>query len=551
MQTMLSKICQNCKTPFDVTDVDAAFYKKMKIPSPNFCPDCRQQRRLAFRNERYLYHRNCDLCGKKVVSIYHPSVSLKVYCTECWWSDKWDPLAYGQDFDFNRPFFDQFAELKNKVPHIALYWRDNENADYINMSGYNKNCYLIFAAEYNEDCLYGTQVIKSKDCVDTLDCLESENCYEVTDVSKCYEVFFSKNCRNCHTSMFLYDCKGCADCMFCTNLRNKTNYIFNTHYSKETYENFKEELLEKINNGELPGLINQFHEIEKLAIHRDLEAQNNENSVGSYLFDSKNCLDCYDLSYGEDCRYVYTGFHVKDMMDVAHTTDAELGYEAASLGYNSYNAKFAIGSWTSHNIEYIDTAASCSDLFGCAGIKYKKFCVFNKQYSEDDYKILRNRIIEHMKKGREYGEFFPIQISPFAYNETLANDYYPLAKEQALAKNYQWRDKEEKEYRSQTYVVPKNITEVLETIIDEVLACKTCGKNFKITPQELKFYKRYNLPVPEFCPDCRQKARLNLRPQRKLFQRNCSKCHKQITTTYPQNSPEMIFCESCYLETIK
>ncbi|MBU0627024.1 hypothetical protein KKG31_00015 [Patescibacteria group bacterium] len=35
--------------------------KKYLIPAPTLCPDCRQQRRISFRNERSLYKRKCDL----------------------------------------------------------------------------------------------------------------------------------------------------------------------------------------------------------------------------------------------------------------------------------------------------------------------------------------------------------------------------------------------------------------------------------------------------------------------------------------------------------
>ncbi|MFA6917875.1 MAG: hypothetical protein WC285_03510 [Candidatus Gracilibacteria bacterium] len=542
--------CRNCNGPFVITDWDIQYYKKINVPYPTFCPDCRQQRRLSFRNERYLYHRKCDLCGNKMISIYHPRVDLKVYCPTCWWSDKWDPTEYGRDFDFSKPFFEQFAGLKKSVPHLSLYWRDNENADYVNMSGYNKSCYLIFAADFNENCLYSTQIIKSKNCIDTLQCFESEYCYEVTDVTKCYELFFSRNCRNCHSGMFLYDCRGCADCLFCTNLRNKNFHIFNKPYSKETYGKLKQELIEKINNGELKQLITQFKDLQTQAVHRNLEAQNNENSTGNYLFDSKNCQQCFDLSYAEDCKYIYTGFRLKDMMDVCHATDDELTYEGTSIGYNSYNVKFAIGSWTSHDVEYVDTASSCSDLFGCAGMKYKKHCILNKQYSKEEYEALKSKIIEHMKSFTEYGEFFPSWISPLAYNETLAQDYYPLTEEKVLFRKLSWREKEETEYQPQTFQVPKNIEDVKDTIIQEMLACKHCGKNYKVNIHELKFYKKYLLPIPTSCPDCRHMDRLNERPKRKLFDRDCMKCGAKVQSTFQQNSPEIIYCEKCYLEKV-
>jgi len=36
------------------------------------------------------------------------------------------------------------------------------------------------------------------------------------------------------------------------------------------------------------------------------------------------------------------------------------------------------------------------------------------------------KIIEHMQKMGEWGEFFPSSLSPFGYNETVAEEYYPI-----------------------------------------------------------------------------------------------------------------------------
>jgi hypothetical protein len=72
-----TKSCKQCNSTFEITDKDIEFYdkispsfpspdsiesglKKFSIPTPTLCPDCRQQRRLSFRNLRNLYKRKCD-----------------------------------------------------------------------------------------------------------------------------------------------------------------------------------------------------------------------------------------------------------------------------------------------------------------------------------------------------------------------------------------------------------------------------------------------------------------------------------------------------------
>ncbi len=105
-----TKTCQNCKSKFVIEPADFEFYQKIDVPEPTFCPDCRLQRRLSFRNEISLHKRKCDATGKDIVSIYNPNSPHKIYHREYWWSDKWDAIKYGQDYDFNKPFFKQFKE---------------------------------------------------------------------------------------------------------------------------------------------------------------------------------------------------------------------------------------------------------------------------------------------------------------------------------------------------------------------------------------------------------------------------------------------------------
>jgi len=138
-----TKTCKHCGTSFPITDKDIEFYekvsptfggKKYSIPTPTLCPDCRQQRRLSFRNERKLYKRKCDATHKDIVSIYSPDKPYTVYHQDYWWSDKWDPLNYGRDFDFERGFFEQFGDMLQEVPAISMLNYEPENSEYCNRS---------------------------------------------------------------------------------------------------------------------------------------------------------------------------------------------------------------------------------------------------------------------------------------------------------------------------------------------------------------------------------------------------------------------------------
>ena len=133
-----TKQCKHCDISFEITDKDLEFYKKVSpkfedrkylIPTPKLCPDCRQQRRLSFRNERKLYKRKCDVTEKNIISVYSPDKSYKIYEKDEWRSDNLESLDYGTTFNFSKSFFEQFKELKNNVPKMNLMISHCENCD--------------------------------------------------------------------------------------------------------------------------------------------------------------------------------------------------------------------------------------------------------------------------------------------------------------------------------------------------------------------------------------------------------------------------------------
>lgn len=129
-----TKICQNCQKDFAIEPEDFDFYEKVKVPPPNRCPECRYQRRLANRNEWNLYKRSCSLCNKNIISIYNTDYPGPVYCPPCFWSDGWDAQKYARDYDFSKPFFEQFKEFRFTVPRLAITNKDSVNSEYTNQA---------------------------------------------------------------------------------------------------------------------------------------------------------------------------------------------------------------------------------------------------------------------------------------------------------------------------------------------------------------------------------------------------------------------------------
>src|SRR3989344_7366403 len=158
--------CQSCKRSFTIEPEDFGFYEKINVPPPTFCPECRSIRRLAWREDHTLYKDTCKLCDKTTLSVRAPTGQFTVYCRDCWISDKWDPLTYGREYDFNKPFFQQYAELMKVVPQPALTGARLINSEYTHVTNNLKNCYFVYWAFYTEDSQYCNAPLFSKHTFD-------------------------------------------------------------------------------------------------------------------------------------------------------------------------------------------------------------------------------------------------------------------------------------------------------------------------------------------------------------------------------------------------
>ena len=154
-----NKTCQNCKKDFVIEPDDFAFYEKMKVPAPTFCPDCRFIRRAVWRNERTLYRKACDMCKKNIISIYSSKSPYTVYCNDCYHSDNWDALTFGREYDFSRPFFQQWKELFWQVPQSSVFNAQTVNSDYTQYTGNMKDGYLVSASWGGENIAYASRAL--------------------------------------------------------------------------------------------------------------------------------------------------------------------------------------------------------------------------------------------------------------------------------------------------------------------------------------------------------------------------------------------------------
>lgn len=553
--------CQNCKKDFNIEPDDFSFYEKMKVPTPTFCPHCRLIRRMLWRNERSLYKRVCNMCNRNIVAMYDDQVSFPVYCPECYRSDKWEASIYAQDYDFSKPFFEQFKELFRNVPRLSLYQQGEcIDSEYANMVLNTKNVHLGFSIILgSEDIYYSSISDNSKQIIDSYNITDSELIYEGLGVVKNYNSqysYWSSNCINCN---FILDCNNCQDCFGCVGLQNKKYCIWNEQYSKESYD----EKIKEFNMGSYNSVIKSFNKFWEFSLNHPRKFArmiNSVNSIGDELRDCNNVKLSFGTSGSENIKYGYRCIKEKDAMDVCFNLSAVLVYEHALGSTNGYDIKFIInGDLGLRESEYTDFCRNSHNLFVCIGLRNKQYCILNKQYTKEEYEEIIPRIKQHMndmpyidKKGNiyKYGEFFPTELCPFGYNETVINEHFPLTKEKILEQGYLYKEKIDNKYAVTLKAkdILDDIKDIDDSILNEVIECAQSGKAFKITLFELQFYKRMNIPIPRLHPDERYKNRMKLRNPMILYTRKCmnESCNNKFETTYTPDRPEIVYCKECY-----
>ena len=395
-----TKLCQNCKKEFVIEQADFDFYKKMSVPPPTWCPECRMIRRIVWGNNSWkLFRRPDSLTGKELFSGLHRDAPVKVYEPAVWQSDAWDPLEYGQNYNFSRPFFTQFNELMHAVPWPSRTILRVTDSVYVNSVSDAKSSYLCFAGVGIEKSAYVISFTHVTDGFDLYESRHSELCYDSYMVDESDRVFFSVKCEDSVDIWFSKNLIGCMNCFGCANLRNKQYSIFNKPVGKDAYQKFIKEFKSGSSNV-----------VEKMRIksqefwmkypNRFTFAINTVNSSGEHIEHTKNVHRSYFVHEAEDLKYCQL---LEDARDAYDYTDwgqgAERIYEAVAVGEEVADIKFSCECWpSSRGIEYSLLCRSSSDLFGCVGLKKKKYCILNKQYTKEEYKKLREKIIAHMNE---------------------------------------------------------------------------------------------------------------------------------------------------------
>jgi len=261
----------------------------------------------------------------------------------------------------------------------------------------------------------------------------------------------------------------------------------------------------------------------------------------------------FEVFQSEDCRHIFSSKLLKDSLGViGYGTNSEQLLEAVATGYSN-NIIGTYGAENCRSIIHGFYVSNCQDCIGCDALKNSKYAVFNREYSKEDYEKIRDHIIQELTAQDLYGLIMPPELAPFAYNETVAQDNFPMTKEEVLAMGWRWEDDIQQTHGKET-LLPENISDhikdVNDSIKNDILYCTSCTRNYRITEQEFLFYRKMTIPIPRKCFYCRHQDRIVRRGPYKFWNRECVNCQKRVVTNYAPDRPEIVYCESCYQKEV-
>jgi len=546
------RICKNCNKSFTISPDERTMFEKLEAPEAKICFKCRTQQHLAFWVFGKFRKGKSDLSGDSLITVLPDKPGYPVYTAKEWFSDAWDGMDHGQAYDPARPFFDQLTEVWAKVPRPHQVGRNNTDSDWCDDAWESKNSYLSRSLLECEDLMYSYRNVRIKNTSDASYNYDCERCYDITYCFNCFNTKYSFNCQNTVNGIFLIDCRNVQDSFMCWNLRNKRYCILNEQYTKEEYQ----AKIAAINFGSRKAIAELQKQFDNLVrdhvVHRENLNFKTFDSVGNYMSNCNRCINTFYWEESQDCFNCFRGLGNKSDIDLTGCLGAELCCNTA----NSIDGLYQIrtSSWLSNcrYSEYLDQCIDCEYCFGCVGLKKKKYCILNKQYSEEEYGKLRGEIVAKMKGSGIYGDFLPDSMRPSGYNVTNAQVYFPLTKEEAIAKGLPWEDVADTHLDGiSPDELPDDIKDVQDTVTTQALICPQTHYRFNIAPRELAFYRMMQIPLPRLHSDARNLNRFQKLAIIDAYPYQCTYCDKSIQAYYPPEwGYQKIACEECYQREI-
>lgn len=554
------RVCALMGEKWFMDEEEIGWYKKFNVPPSKYSPLNRMRIMHGyFIMYNIFYNKHADT-GRQMMATIPPASGFRVLEDKEWYER--DFSEKGISLDINRSFFDQLYDLSLSVPLPA---HDNivppENSIAFLSFGDQDSC-LVMASRAKRSfvCSNAFDTEDSAEIIMGTNVKESYQTINSSNLFRCKFVQDSRDCQNCY---FLFDCRNCEFCFGATNQRHKKYLWFNEQLSKEEYERRLAgvDLLSFKIREEYRKRFADF--VQTQAVWPENSNLNTQNSTGEYLEDTIDARECYHVRGGS--RDID---HVTWCLGAPSTACAYCGGATGSTDCyysvgvtNCHRAFFNMNIVTnSQELEYCTRCFDCENCFGCVGLRRKKFCILNKQYSEDEYWKTLDALKCRLLESGEYGDIPGLRFSTQHWSSL--QDLFEIDKATALKLG--GRDFDLVSQGADGQEIAPEIILPLETIPDrlssddyENLPGKfyfdpLVGRRFSFMKPELAMYQKLEIAPPRQHPRTRLMETYKWLNKPEFINVVCKKCNKKLVVAKNFAFPDRkIYCHSCYLKYLE
>ncbi len=556
--TPAERVCSLTGEKWMMTDEEIGWYKKFNVPPSTVAPINRVKITTLFGTGFGWWWNKHAVTGKQILSYVHPANGIKVLPDpEFFEQDNTDKAV---DYQPTNSFFDQIRALQMEVPFtawrsmtvpvnsIALLSQGDENSFFVTACK-SKNSFYAYSVDDMEN---SAEAFESKFIVNSYNVLNSQRIHNCKFVRQSYD------CMNCS---FVFDCRNCEFVFGGSNLRNKKYVWFNEQLSKEEWEKRRAE----VDLGSRTVLEEYIAKFQELVGHKAIWPENfneqTEGCVGEYL---NKCRDCKYLLCGHGSANNYYGAVFIDNSE----NNAFVGGAINSFDnfychapLKSRGCKYVHSTYESQNVEYSMQCYNCENCFGCVGLIRKSFCIFNKQYTPEEYWKRVDELKCAMLDRGEYGEFFPTKFSP-SYWAVSVGLLYQIEEAEAAKLGCLMLDPESAGALGELPAgatmrssdeLPDNINQIeVDAWGGQPMMDPIEKRRYALLKPEIALYKELGIAIRAMHPMKRLRSMVFEANSGNFVDAHCAKCQKSLVVatnkTYPNRT---IYCREDYLKFIE
>jgi len=550
------RICALTGEKWFMDETEIGWYKKFNVPPSKYSPLTR--RRLINANFVlfdiwYNYHAET---GVPIISVIHPASGIRVLPDKEWFTRDFISAAY--QYDISRSFFDQFYELTRQVPMAASFnYLEPENSiSFISLG--DQDSYLVIACK-SKRTFYSSNAFDVEDGAELISVNNAQNVYNVVRSQNIYNSLFIRESTECSNCCFLFDCRDCEFCFGATNKRHAKYVWFNEQLDQKTWENKRAEV--NLSDSQTRERYEKkFAELMTQAVWPENFNINADSCTGEYIKEATEIIDGYIVCPGS--------YHCEKVNHIHPTPchDIYLGAGAVGssdcycgLGFgHSQNAKYSLCVINNCiDVEYCNGCYDCEHCFACVGLRRKKFCIFNNQYSEQEYWQKLDELKTTVLARGEYGEFPLMNFSGQYWKNSATVQMYGADENicRALGADF-FEAAASGAEGPDSQVVLSELAEIdsngQNSLADKVFLDPVAKRRFRFLKPELQLYQQLNIAPPKQHPTARLAKLYNESNFPLAEDKSCYVCGIGLKVGKNINYPTRnIYCHDCYLKYLE